>query len=365
MDELLSVFSTLEDPRVKRRREYPLESLIFITVCAIVSGADTWVEIEEFGKEKREWLIKYIYLPEGKAPCDDVYGNLFRRIDTESFSDCFIQWTSQISGITEGELINIDGKTLRGSYDHYDNKAAIHMVNAWSQTNQIVLGQYKTSEKSNEITAIPALLNLLNIKGAVISIDAMGCQKKIASQIINQEANYLLAVKGNQESLFEEIKTCFNEMPNKDTHYEITKDHGRIEERTYSVISDLRFLDEAIHWDGIKTIIRAESKTEHILKGKKSSHTRFYISSLETSAKAVSKLIRGHWSIENQLHWVLDVNFKEDESRVRKGDGDANFSIVRQVALNIIKLDDSKGSIRTKRKKAAWNDKFRLELLKI
>lgn len=365
MHNLLSSFRRLEDPRIERTKDYSLESIIFITICAVVSGSNTWVSIEDFGKTKHQWLSKYIKLPKDKSPCDDVYSDFFKRIDTEKFTECFINWTEQISGLVREDLIAIDGKTLRGSYDRSSCKESIHMISAWSQSNQLVLGQYKTHQKSNEITAIPALLDLLDISGSVISIDAMGCQRTIAKQIINQNADYILGLKGNQEVLLDDTKYSFRDISPCSDNLNITKDHGRIEKRNCSIITNLKHLENRQKWEGLQSIICIQTQREELSTGKISKEKRYYISSLKVDAKKFNQYIRSHWQIENKLHWVLDVTFKEDLNRTRTGHADANFNIIRHIALNILKLDKSKTSLNRKRYKAALNDLYRQNVMKI
>lgn len=365
MDLLLSSFSSLEDPRVARTRDYPLESLIFITISAVVSGANSWTEIEHFGKTKHSWLSKFVTLPENKAPCDDVYADVFSRINHNEFGKCFIHWTEQLTGLLSQDLIAIDGKTLRGSYDKDNSKSAIHMVNAWSVKNQLVLGQYKTSEKSNEITAIPALLNLLTTQGSVISIDAMGTQKEIATLIIEKEADYLLGLKENQAMLLEDVQHSFRDIEPHDTDTQTTKGHGRIEKRKCEIITDLRHLETKENWASLKTIVKISSTRIELSKQKETKETRYYISSLQTNAKQINQYVRSHWEVENKLHWTLDVIFKEDLNRTRTGFADANFSTIKQIALNILKLNKNKKSLNLKRYHAALDDNFREELLKI
>lgn len=362
----LDAFSTLPDPRIDRTKVYPMETIIFLTISAVVSGCDSFTDIEDFGRAKLNWIKEFVECPEDRIPSHDTLGDLFKRMDPEKFQQCFVEWTSQVCGITEGELVSIDGKTLRRSHDQEDSKAAIHMVSAWAGLNELVLGQARTEEKSNEITAVPALLRALELKGAIVSIDAMGCQKAIATQIIAQKADYILALKGNQEELHEQVKALFRHIPPATTDDHITKDHGRIEQRRCTIIDDLDPLDEAVGWDSIRSVIRIDTIRETPSTGKKAQETRYYISSLKTDAKRFNMLIRGHWGIENRLHWVLDVNFNEDASRVRKGHADQNMSTIRRIALNLIKLDpDKKKSQRVKRKKAGWSDSFRESLMKI
>lgn len=363
--ELLNTFSELTDPRTKRIT-YSLELIIFLTISSVVSGAENWTDVANFSKSKIDWVKKF-YPDLKKTPSHDTFGDFFKRLEPDEFSKVFIKWVSQICNITEGELIAIDGKKLRGSYDNEDGKAAIHIINVWASENELVLGQKKVDSKSNEITAIPELLKVLEIKGAVISIDAMGCQKEIAKDIIEQGADYVLALKKNQKELFLQVESSFESNTAVVSEYkEVTKGHGRIETRICKQINDLKFIEESCKWKGIKSVIRIESTRYNITKDKEENEIRYYISSLDISAKKMLSYIRGHWHIENKLHWQLDVNFKEDDSRIRKGHGDQNFSLIRKIALNLLKADkEIKKSIRAKMKMAGWNDETRELLLQI
>jgi len=362
----LDAFDLLEDPRKECLVRYELKSLVFITIAAVISDCDNYVEIAEFAKYKRDWITKYVVLPPGKTPSHDIFGDLYSALSPDKFCECFMQWVTQVSNISEGELIVIDGKRLRGSYDRYDNKAAIHMVSAWACENQLVLGQLKTDEKSNEITAIPTLLNLLTLKGAIISIDAMGCQKELATEIRQKEAHYIFALKGNQSTLKEQVEGAFDFIIPHSQDEDIDKGHGRIETRKCTVIKNLSLIEESLNWKDLTSVIKIDSRREETMTGTTTQETRFYISSCSHDAKAFNKLIRNHWSIENNLHWSLDVNFSEDTSRIRKGNADQNFSIIRRIALNLIKLEPTrKISQRGKRKVAGFADDFREGILKI
>ncbi len=366
MKNPFDAFNELTDPRSEKSRIYTLKTIVFLTISAVTAGAEGFVEIELFGRDKLDWLKKYVDCPDDRIPSHDTLGDFYSRLDPEEFGKCFINWTSQVCNIVEGDLVSIDGKRLRESYDTYRNKAAIHMVSAWSSTNQIVLGQTKVDDKSNEITAIPTLLDLLELKGAIVSIDAMGCQKEIAQQIIDKGAEYILALKGNQSELNEQVKAHFNYTIPDSTHESTTKGHGRIETRKCTVLNYLEMLDESENWKEMKSVIKIESTREELISQKISTETRYYISSKTATAEEFTSLVRLHWGIENSLHWVLDVNFKEDHSRIRNGMADENFSIIRRIALNIIKLNKTrKASQRAKRKMASWNTKFLEELLKL
>ena len=358
-------FEELTDPRKPHLIKYELKSLIFTTISAVLSGFETYTEIALFAQEKRDWITRFVPFPEGHSPSHDIFGDLFSSLCPKEFGRCFIAWVSQVTNIVEGDLIAIDGKTIRGSYDKYGNKAAIHMVSAWSCENALALGQMKTDQKSNEITAIPVLLEVLETKGAIVSIDAMGCQKEIAKKIIDHEADYILALKSNQQALLDQVLGAFDSITPHSSNQTISKDHGRIETRTCTVVSDLEFIDEALNWKELRSIVKIESTRENSLTGDTTNQTRFYISSLEKDANDFNQLIRMHWEVENKLHWVLDVTFNEDHSRIRSQNADENFSTIRRIALNILKLNKNKQSMNVKRKKASLSDSFRSELLKI
>lgn len=360
----LDCFSELEDPRVDRTKLYNLEAILFQTISAVISGCDSWCEIELFGYTKRDWLQQYVSIPNG-TPSHDTLSDLFKRLNPKVFEQCFRNWTSLISDIVDKDLIVFDGKRIRGSYDNYSNKSAIHMVSAWSTENQLVLAQEKVDEKSNEITAIPTLLESLELSGAIVSIDAMGCQKEIATAIIANQADYILALKANQESLFDQVKNEFTRQ--KLPAYNcIEKGHGRITNWEVSVQSNLTFIEETHLWKGIKSLIKVTTNTTRTIDDRISHQDRYYISSLEQTPEKFSKLIRKHWQIENNLHWTLDVQFKEDLARIRTKNANQNFSLLRKIGLNIINQAKTKGmSVNRMRLKAALDDKFRSNLMKI
>jgi len=361
----LSAFDELCDPRQPHLIKYELKSLVFITISAVLSGFETFTEIALFSAEKRDWITRFVPLPEAHTPSHDVFGDLYASLCPEQFSQCFVSWVSQVSQITSGELIAIDGKTLRGSFDKHDKKAAIHMVSAWSAENGLALGQVKTDDKSNEITAIPALLELLETSGAIISIDAMGCQKSIAKKIIDRKADYILALKSNQPALMEQVLGAFDAIEPASVAESIEKGHGRIETRKCTLVTDLGLIDETLNWPSLNAVVRIESTREDALSGTRTTQTRYYISSLKAPAQRFNQLIRQHWGIENTLHWTLDVTFAEDRSRIRRKNGDQNFATIRRIAFNILKLNQAKQSMNVKRKKAGINDSFREELLRL
>lgn len=292
-----------------------------------------------------------------------------RKLDTKAFQNCFVSWMQSVTKSTNGDVISIDGKTLRRSHDSASGKSAIHMVSAWSSANGVVLGQEKTAEKSNEITAIPELLKVLELKGCIVTIDAMGCQTAIADKIINHKADYVLALKGNQSNLHEEVKSFFQVAEHEDFNHvtadyfeDLNKEHGRIEARQCWVISpDRKHFPSCQRWKNLNSIIMVKSL--RVTKDKQTSDTRYYISSLPANAQRLLQIIRSHWQVENKLHWTLDVTFREDESRIRKDAAPENFSVFRHIALNIVKMDASrKASVKRKRLMASIDDDFR-ELL--
>lgn len=364
--DLLEPFEELEDPRIDRTKRYPLNSLLLLILSAVVSDCQGASEIAHFGLAKLHWFKRHGHFGDDKIPSHDTIGDLLKRLDPKAFAACFARWTARVCSITEGELVAIDGKRLRGSYDRYDGKEAIHMISAWSHQDQIVLGQLQVDGKSNEITAIPALLALLDLTGAVVSIDAMGCQKDIATAIRERKAHYLLGLKANQPELLEEVELAFVHHKISTHHQQDTKGHGRVESRICDVIDDPTLLSLADHWKDLASLVRVRSVTYHQGDAKTTEQVRFYLSSLVADADRFNTLVRQHWGIENSMHWVLDVTFQEDASRVRKGHADLNLAIVRRWALNLCKLDQTpKLTMNLKRKSASYSDAFREQLLRI
>lgn len=359
-------FASVKDPRVNRQKKHQLQDIFFITLCAVISGADNWVMIEEFGRSKEEWFREQLDLQHG-IPSHDTFGDVFAAIDTEEFSNCFSRWVADLANLTTGEVIAIDGKTVRRSVDKASGKAAIHMVSAWAAQNSLVLGQVKVDDKSNEITAIPKLLKQLDLTGTVVTIDAMGCQTAIAKQIIEQKGDYVLSLKGNQGTLHEDVETWFTStLAPEAGSVAIDAGHGRVETRSVQVSDDIQWLrDRHPHWCSLNSIIAVTATRE--LKGKTETETRYFISSLKGDDPArLGSAVRAHWSVENNLHWVLDVAFDEDRNRTRAGNSAANLAIVRHVALNLIKKESSsKVGVKTKRAKAGWSNDYLLRILGI
>ena len=363
-------FKGLEDPRIDRAKRHELIDIIAITISAVVCGADNWVEVEEFGKAKKDWLRGFLRLPNG-IPSHDTFGRVFSRLAPEQFGECFMSWVRSISELTRGEVVAIDGKTLRGCHDRSNGRAALHMVSAWASENHMVLGQTRTADHSNEITAIPKLLSILELKGCIITIDAMGCQKEIARQIIDGGSDYILAVKSNQGELNHNVRDAF-ECSERDGfngvahsyHEQVNKDHGRLETRRCWVITDrdqLAYIDPGGEWSSLKAVAKLSYERQ---SGAGSVDTRYYICSFRADASALLKATRDHWGIENSLHWVLDMAFDEDRSRVRTGNADQNLAVVRHMAVNMLKRETTaKVGIKAKRKKAGWDYNYLLKVL--
>lgn len=360
-----SIFSQIDDPRSHINKLHKLEDILLIGIISVICAADTWKNMETYAKAKEDFLRSFLDLPNG-IPSDDTFNRVFSAIKSEQFESCFIDWVSSLVNLTKGEIIPIDGKTIRGAKSN-GKKSPFHMVSAWASKNNMVLGQVKVSEKSNEITAIPKLLELITVKGCTVTIDAMGCQEEIARKIIEQQADYILAVKENQKQLYQNIEDEFRFGKNIQTHSHQDLGHGRIETRTCSVITKFQFMEDNTKWQGLKSIVRIESIREFKNSDKATEKaTRYYISSLLTQAVELQKAIRLHWTIENKLHWVLDVAFSEDTSRKRKDNAAQNFSVLSKMALNLLKKDtQTKQGIKGKRLKAAYDNNYLIQILGI
>jgi predicted transposase YbfD/YdcC len=360
-------FQDLPDPRVERTRKHPLINIVFMAVCGVLSGSNSIAGIHEFAIDRRSWFVRYLDLTNG-IPSEDTFGRVLARIDPAAFEKCLLSWIQTVQELTEDHLVAIDGKTLRGSGDHERGRAAIHMVSAWAAENKLSLGQVVVSEKSNEITAIPELLQLLDISGAVVTIDAMGCQREIAERIRDGGGDYALAVKQNQPKLYEQVEGAISEALDGDTedfdeYQTIENGHGRQETRTYAIVAASESVDPDDLWRDLSAVGIAISERVDS-QGRQSIESRYYILSRLMTAPEFAGAVRGHWGIENNLHWQLDVSFREDECRVCRDHAPANLSVIRRFALGLLKRETScKKGIEIKRMKCAGNNEYREKVL--
>jgi predicted transposase YbfD/YdcC len=362
-------FNDIEDIRIERGKKHKLIDIITISICAVVCGADGWIDIEMYGIARKKWLEKFLELPNG-IPSHDTFARVFSQISPDEFNKSFLSWIKGISKITEGEIIAFDGKQSRNSGDEKNGKDVINTVSAWAVSNRLVLGQKKVEGKSNEITALPALIKVLDLAGCIVTIDAMGCQREIVSKIAEKDADYIIAVKKNQPTLYEQIERLFKQAIktqgkdlNMSSFSSREMNRGREEIRNYLMITDVtERINPLQKWEKLTSIGMVESV--RVVNGKTSIETRYFISSLENNAQKLAEGIRGHWSIENSLHWVLDVAFDEDNSRIRKDNAPANFAVLRHIAVNIIGQNKSrKLSVRSKRFLATLDEEYSIELL--
>jgi predicted transposase YbfD/YdcC len=376
-------FATLTDPRAEQGKDHLLVDILTITLCAVICGADDWVAVATFGETKESWLRTFLALPNG-IPSHDTFGRVFRLLDPDELRRCFLDWVravvgepdpAEAAGPLSQQVVAVDGKTLRRSHDRRSGKEALHLVSAWATASGLVVGQVATDTKSNEITAIPALLRLLALDGAIVTIDAMGCQTAIARQIVEQDADYVLALKDNQPTLHEYVRLAFVDaddavgttLPLADlvAHTTVEKDHGRIERRRCRAIGDpiyLDFIDPDRAWPNLQSVVCIESTRR--IGATVSTEVRHYLSSLPADARRLSEVIRSHWDIENRLHWVLDLAFQEDSSRVRADHAPENLAIIRHLALNLLRRDPSRRvGLKTSRFKAALNDSYLRSIL--
>lgn len=370
---LLEYFASVPDPRIERSQLHPLSSVLVLTVCAVICGAESFVAVEYFGRAREDWLKTFIDLPNG-IPSHDTIGRIFAALDSKALELAFRDWAQALTTLTKGEVVAIDGKTLRRSFQQAGSGAFVHMVSAWAAGNQTVLGQVKTDEKSNEITAIPRLLELLELSGCLVTTDAMGCQKEIAEKIVESGADYMLAVKDNQPTLAAMITDVFEQaladpsFASASNHHETRdKGHGRVDvRRCWTMNINAECGAPFDQWKNLRNIVLVE--TERTLAGKTSIARRHYITSrVNISAKAALRATRSHWGIENKLHWVLDVTFREDDCRVRVGNAAENFAVIRHIALNLLKAasgpNGKKTSLRMKRGIAGWHHDYLLNVL--
>jgi predicted transposase YbfD/YdcC len=353
-------FSRLRDPRMERCKKHNLPDIIILSILAVLSGAESYDSIELYGKMNFDFLKQFLQLKNG-IPSHDTINRVFQALNPRRFEGCFISWVQGLKddGILE-RVISIDGKTVRGSKDFFHHRSPLHSVHAWSVENGICLGQMACGDKTNEITVIPQLLDLLDIKGSIITIDAMGTQRSIAEKIIEKGGDYILAVKGNQGGLEEEVHNLCNSCRPVVDSFDVEKGHGRIETRRCEIFEKGIFVDDENRWKDLETVIKITSTRE--FANKSQTNERFYISSLNRD-NDFNKLIRDHWSVENNLHWTLDMTFREDEQRKRANHAAANFAIVRKIALNMLKKDSGKESLRSKRLKAAWNKDYLMKII--
>jgi len=366
---MLRAFAELKDPRMNRTKRHSLGDILAIAICAVICGANGWTQVAKFGRCKIKWFRTFLELPNG-IPSHDTFGRVFAALDPRAFESGFMKWIAGLATASAGRLIAIDGKTLRRSLDAANGKAAIHLVSAWCAANHMVLGQLATDTKSNEITAIPELLKLLDLDGAVVTIDAAGCQKEIAKKIVDQGGHYILQLKGNQGGLHAETVTLFDQCLTDDCHgvaytttATIEKGHGRIEERRIWATSEVNWFAEKGKWKNLRSLIRVQAK--RTVNGETSDEYRYYITDLPADdAAGLLSYIRGHWAVENNLHWCLDISFREDERRIRQGHAAENFSRLSRIALNLLKAETSNdGGIKTKRLCCGWDHDYLLKVL--
>jgi predicted transposase YbfD/YdcC len=368
---ILTHFHDLEDPRVSPATRHQLLDIVAIALCAVICGADTWVEVEAFGRAKEPWLRTFLALPHG-IPSHDTFGRVFAALDPAQFERGFRSWVAAIADLRAGALVAVDGKTLRRSHDRSQGKDALVLVSAWAEANRLVLGQVAVAPGSNEIPAIPRLLQTLALDGGIVTVDAAGCQTAIAAQIAGQNADYVLALKANQATLHEAVAFCFaagqaDGEADRDHDYQrsIDKNHGRLEVRQVWAVEDpalIAYLDPQGAWPKLRSV--AKVLAERRVGAEVSRETRYYLSSLPGNAATIAAAVRGHWGIENRLHWVLDIAFREDESRVRRGHADQNLAVLRRLALNLLRQETTaKMGTKAKRLKAGWDDAYLLKIL--
>jgi len=364
---LFDFFAHVSDPRRANAR-HRLFDIFVIALCAVISGAEGWEDMEEYGQAQAEWFKEFLELPHG-IPSHDTFRRVLARLKPDELPQCFVSWTEALRESLDGDIIALDGKTLRRSFDHAASQGAIHMVSAWANAHRLVLGQLKVDDKSNEITAIPALLRMLELAGAIVTIDAMGCQKEIAKTITERGADYVLALKDNHPTLHGEVELLFEDIKAERLdgitaarHTTVDADHGRLETRHYWITSDIESLGVKGSWAKIASVGLVESHRE--VGGKVSIEQRFFLTSLPSDAVRFGQAVREHWGVENALHWVLDVSFREDDCRIRQGHGAQNLAVLRHMALNLLRQEGGhKRGIKARRKRAGWDRDYLLQVL--
>lgn len=365
-NKLKTIFSKVDDPRRDLTKLHKLDDILLIGIISVICGAETWVNVEGYARAKEEFLRSFLDLPNG-IPSHDTFNRVFSSIDSEQFEACFIEWVGTLADLVPGQVVAIDGKTIRGAKAD-GKKSPIHMVSGWACENNLVLGQIKTAEKSNEITAIPKLLEIIAVEGSIVTIDAMGCQEAIVEKIIEKKADYIIGVKLNQKQLFQDVEDEFRFSKAISTITDMDIGHGRIETRVCSMITgDFEHLQNKEKWNSLCSLVRIES-TREFKNSEKPTETavRYYISSLQAKPEDFQKAIRSHWAIENKLHWTLDVAFGEDASRKRMGNSAQNFSILNKIALNLLKHEKTeKQGVKGKRLRAAWDNQYMMKVLKL
>ena len=360
MDEIAEVFEDLDDPRTGNAKRHLLHEILIITLCTVLCGGETCADMALFGRSKRAFLEEFLTLEHG-IPSHDTFSRVFRLLDPEGFHAWFLGFMKRFAETCQG-VVAIDGKTLRRSFDRASASSPLHLVSAWAADQRLVLGQLAVDDKSNEIVAVPELLKLLSLKGRIVTADAMSCQRKIAERVIEQKADYVLALKGNQGTLLDDVRLFLDDPETQlDSATEVDKGHGRIETRTASVSGDISWLQDSHHWPGLRAVGKVVASREN--GGRTTTETRYYLLSKAFAPERFNGIVRSHWSIENQLHWVLDVVFDEDQARNRKDHGPQNLALLRKLALNLAKLEPSKGSMRGKLKRAGWDNGFLASIL--
>jgi len=357
-------FADLPDPRIERAKRHDPLAIVTIALCAVICGADSWVEVERFGRAKRSWLETMLPLPNG-IPSHDTFGRVFAALDPVAFEAAFLGWVQALVTTTDGAVVAIDGKTLRRSHDRTHGRAPLHLVSAWATANRVVLGQVAADDHSNEITAIPVLLDTLRLAGTVVTIDAMGCQRAIAAQIVAGGGDYVLALKVNHATLHDLVRHHFASTDGDARHRTVAKDHGRLEVRSCRATDDpavLAWLDPAQAWPGLRSIaaVTGERRSGETI----TAETRYYLTSLPADPEQIGTAVRAHWGIENGLHWVLDVAFREDDSRVRSGHAAENFAVLRHIALTLVRRETTaKVGVKAKRLMCGWDETYLAKVL--